>query len=487
MIAKEVNINKYFNYTNSVYELDKKVNSVKRNNYKKEGKGRRTQCKASTGVKVAMLGAICFNGSVNETIGTIHYPETNMYNFFEKDEYIPKTHGFRDCIVDTDYYEIEKINDKVLEKMKENKVFRKNAIDGLVVVAWDGVELKETGKGIENLPEREHNADNIKKYIKFECAMNIGEKVNILIYEKQMTETEKVRTKKGKEKAKTFGETIAFKEMLPKVEKKIGRIDVNVFDGLYLNKNIMNQIAKSSSYFVIRLKEERRLIYKDSEGIFQREKPIMEYEEVEITEEIKREYSKTAKKKDEEKVKKKVITRAITEGKLGERKKVGIKVSHKKNSIVTTKTSEKILRKIRAWSNNFEYPEYIEGKVRVVKTEETYIHEGKECKQVVRIVTNMFGHKIETIVKIMHRRWKIENNGFRHLKQKYKINHIFIGNQNAINYMFQIIKLVSNLMEVYLKMRLKGKISETYILLKKIFEKQIQSTKDMWKYLCNSP
>lgn len=487
MIAKEVNINKYFNYTNSVYEVDKKVNRVCRNNYKKEGKGRKTQCKGSTGLKVAMLGAICFNRSVNETIGTIHHCETNMYNFFEKSEYIPKTHGFRDCVVDTDYHEIKRISDEILEKMKRNKIFRKNAIDGLTVVAWDGVELKETEKDIANLPEREHSDNNIKKYIKYECAMNIGEKANILIDEKQMTETEKVRNEKGKEKAKTFGETTAFSEMLPEVERKIGTIDVHVLDGLYLNKNIMNQIAENRSYFVVRLKEERRLVYKDSEGLFQKEEPKMEYEEVEITKEIKKEYSKAAKRKDEEKIKKRVITRAITKGKLGKRKEVGTKVSRKKNSIVTTKTSEKILRKVKAWSNEFEYPEYVGQKVRVIKTEETYINKGKECKQEVRVVTNMFGHKIETIVKIMHRRWRIENNGFRHLKQKYKINHIFIGNQNAINYMFQVIKLVSNLMEVYMKIRIKDEVKETYILLKKIFERQIQNTKDIWKYLCDSP
>lgn len=434
-----------------------------------------------------MLGAICFNGSVNETIGTIHHSETNMYNFFERGEYIPKTHGFRDCVVDTDYHEIKRVNNEVIEKMKENKIFKKNNIDGLVVVAWDGVDLKETSKEIENLPEREHSADNIKKYIKFECAMNIGEKANILIAERQMTETEKVRTESGKEKAKTFGETTAFKEMLPEVEKKVGVIDVHVLDGLYLNKNIMNQIEGSGSYFVIRLKDERRLVYKDSEGLFQKEEAKIEYEEVEITKEIKQEYSKQAKKKDKTKIKKEIITRTITDGKLGVRKEVEKKVSHKKNSTITTKISEKILRKIKAWSDEFEYGEYNGKKVRVVKAEEIYVDGKKECKQVVRVVTNMYGHKLETIVKIMHRRWRIENNGFRHLKQKYKINHIFIGNQNAINYMFQIIKLVSNLMEVYLKIRIREEVKETHILLKKIFEKQIQTTKDIWKYLCSSP
>ena len=76
----------------------------------------------------------------------------------------------------------------------------------------------------------------------------------------------------------------------------------------------------------------------------------------------------------------------------------------------------------------------------------------------------------------MHLRWNIENCGFRKLKQQYNLEHIFIGEFNAINYIFQMIILVSNLLEMYFKIRLKASINYTYIMLRKIFEKEIQKT-----------
>ena len=76
----------------------------------------------------------------------------------------------------------------------------------------------------------------------------------------------------------------------------------------------------------------------------------------------------------------------------------------------------------------------------------------------------------------MHIRWHIENNGFRKLKQQYNLEHIFIGEFNAINYIVQMIILVSNLVELYFKIRLKESIKYNHIMLKKVFEKQIQTT-----------
>ena len=63
----------------------------------------------------------------------------------------------------------------------------------------------------------------------------------------------------------------------------------------------------------------------------------------------------------------------------------------------------------------------------------------------------MLFHDIETILKIMHYRWNIENCGFRTLKQRYDLEHIYVGDLNAINYMVQMIFLAFNLLELYLK------------------------------------
>lgn len=108
-------------------------------------------------------------------------------------------------------------------------------------------------------------------------------------------------------------------------------------------------------------------------------------------------------------------------------------------------------------------------------------------EQEIYIATNMLNHSVRAIIKIMHLRWNIENCGFRKLKQQYNLEHIFIGEFNAINYIFQMIILVSNLLEMYFKIRLKVAMKYTYVMLKKIFEKEVQMTERIGDYLMGIP
>ena len=97
--------------------------------------------------------------------------------------------------------------------------------------------------------------------------------------------------------------------------------------------------------------------------------------------------------------------------------------------------------------------------MKVVKASETSMqkdektHEYVEVTNDIYICTNMINHDDKLIVKIIHLRWNIKNNGFRTLKQRYHINHIFIGEFNSINYIVQMITLVFNLMGLYFKIR----------------------------------
>ena len=479
LIANEISLKKLFTYTYSVYNIGDKFNSLERISTKNLKIGARPKTKASTGAKMMMLGCLCHHNSINELNDTTHDKHTSLKNFFNKREYIPKTHALRDCIIETDYKQLVDINNDVINKAKENKFFKKNLVDGLSVCAWDGVELHETSKKIDNLPDREHENGDINKYIKYLCAMNIGERANIMITTKQMTEKEKVLTKKGKEKAKTFGETTAMLEMIPIVEDKIGRvIDVHVMDALYLNKNIMSAINERNQYFVIRMKDDTKLIYKDAKGLFEKSKPITEYEIVEVIEEISVKYSKKAKHKDYSKTKIRIKERAVSNKKIGEKIYIDTKESIKKNSVKIVKKFERVIKKVQAWSDEFEFSTY-EHPVRVIRSVEQYWHEGKEKTQELYIATNMLNHCVRTIIKIMHLRWNIENCGFRKLKQQYNLEHIFIGEFNAINYIFQMIILVSNLLEMYFKIRLRKTVNYTYIMLKKIFEKEIQTIENI--------
>lgn len=175
-----------------------------------------------------------------------------------------------------------------------------------------GVELTETTKDIEGLPEREYE-DGLRKYIKYTVAMNVSERANIIIDAKQLMEKEKVITESGRKRAKTK----LFEEMFYDVNKKMGTIDVHVMGALYLNKNVMNLVNKNNGYFVIRMTEETRLIYQDAKELFDRIKPSKEYEVVEIITHKNIKYSKKAKKKDCEKTKIKTEIRKVSSDKLG--------------------------------------------------------------------------------------------------------------------------------------------------------------------------
>lgn len=477
LIANEIALKKLLTYTSSVYDIQGNFKGLKRENCN-------SKVKASTAGKMLFAGLMSNQRSIYKLNSVNNHKTTSLKMLFKQGEYIPKMHGLRDAIKDTDYHQIEEMNHSVIKKAKENKVFRKNKIDGLTVMAWDGVELNETNKNIEGLPEREYeDIGEIRKYIKYTCGMNVGPLANIMVISRQHLETEKIKTKSGKERSKTDGETTMFQNLWEESEKLIGGVvDVHVFDALYLNQNVMNLINGAGKYFVIRLKDEKRDIYKDSEGLFKNRSADKKYEIVEkiIVRETK--YSKEAKKKD--KIKTKIIKekRELTEEKLGEKKLLEERTIIKKNSKVKEKIYQRVVTRKEVWSDIFEITGY-EGKVKVVKSIERYSN-GKV--QELHVVTNMLNHDEETILKIMHLRWNIENCGFRAIKQRYNLEHIYIGDINSINYIVQMIFLVFNLLELYMKMRLKEKVDLTWDMIAKIFERELHSDRSLKELLTNT-
>lgn len=477
MIVNEISLKRFLNYISSIYEIDSYFNGINR-------KKKNCKVKAPTVAKEMFASMLCSHKSIKECVDTNKTKSTRFTYLFSPRERIPGMHGLRECVMDTDYKQIEVINKHVIQKCKKNKIFEKNKIDGLRVCAWDGVELNETEKNIEGLPEREREI-GIKKYIKYQMAMNVGERGNLFLGVKQLLEKEKITTKTGKKRAKTIGETKAFEEMWKSCEEEIGTIDVHVFDALYFNQNVTNLINDAEKYFVIRMTDESRNIYKDARGLFEKSEPTREYEVVEIISQIKTEYSKKAKHKDKTRTKIKKEIREISKRKLGEKVYLGTKISERKNSTVTTTTWERVVTRKKVWSDEFEMLGY-KGKIRVIRSLETDYKDGKEVVQEIYVATNMLDHNEETVLKIIHLRWNIENNGFRTLKQKYKTTHIFIGQVNAINYMLQMMLLAFNLYELYTKFHVREEIKTTYEMLKKIFEGQFHHDSRIREIFCNS-
>ncbi len=467
----KLNYKNLFTYNNSVYQIGEKFNSLERNNSN-------SKTKPGTVAKMMFSSMLCGYKSINEIIQTNNNKNIDFKGIFSKKEFIPKMHGLRDCIKDTNYNQLQTINDDIIKKAKENKIFRKNKVDGLSVVAWEGVELTETTKDIDGLPEREYT-DGLRKYIKYTVAMNVGEKADILIGSKQLMEKEKVITESGVKRAKTTSETKQFEEMFESVNRKMGTVDVHVMDALYLDRNVTNLINDNNQYFVIRITDEMRTIYKDAKELFDKIEPLEEYETVEIITNKKIKYSKAAKKKDTEKTKVRTEVRKISSNKLGERIFVEKKVQHKKNSTVYTRVYEKVIIRKKVWSGTFDMTGYKEP-VRVIRSLETKCSGRKEIVSEIYLATNMLNHEVETILKIMHLRWNIENNGFRTLKQRFNLEHIFIGDINSINYIIQMIFMVFNLLQLYMKIRLKNEIKVPWHIITKNFMVEMHNDKNLY-------
>ncbi len=114
-----------------------------------------------------------------------------------------------------------------------------------------------------------------------------------------------------------------------------------------------------------------------------------------------------------------------------------------------------------------------------MKYEEEY---AKGEKQTICVITTLLSHKLETILKIMHSRWLIENKGFRVLKDRYNLDHCYIGEINAIRVINEIMMLIFNLMAMYIDVRTRKtrELKESIRILKKIFEGEILLDKKMY-------
>lgn len=487
-----IRLEKLLIYSNNVYQIGEQIKSLERKNST-------AKIKASTGVKTMFAGILCQNRSINEIMETI-YEAKNLKNIYGPREIKAKTHGLRDCLIDTPYEQVQKINENMIKKVKENKFFRKNQIDNLSVIAIDGVEEFETNKEIKGLPERKHKDGRISKYYKTLGIMSIGEKQQMMLGLEELQAKEskeiakkieeknknkKITEKRLEEKIKAEGEITVLKRMIPNIKKKIGRdFDVIVLDALFGNSPVLNCIKENKIEAVIRFKDERREIYKDAMGMFEKREADLRYEIVEKKESIETRYSKESHKKKKIKNKIEEVEREITKEEIGKMKEISKKNTEKGKIKKTITKREKIIKRVEVWTDEFELNKFEYGKVRFVRYEEE-LENGKH--QTICLITTLLNQDLRTILKIMHRRWLIENNGFRVLKDRYNLDHCYVGELNAIRLINEIIMLVYNLVNLYINVRTnKFKESKkTMRILRKIFEKQISENTKIYILFLN--
>ena len=312
---------------------------------------------------------------------------------------MPKMHGFRDGIKNLKAEELKRLNRKIISKSRENKVYRAGTIDGLVVVGIDGVEtFGSYKKDWENSYKAKikvtkyNNGEKIIEEKEYHKQINVVAKIVgkrpgiILDYEKI--------TSQGNGGKQEYEPNVGIK-LINRLKESYGRgIDVIVADAIYLNEKFLKTIKENGYEAIIRLKGNNNSLLENAEGLFKNQKP------------------------KEWKRKRKVVNTNIHQNRI-----------------------------IKAWSDKFKY---CGRKIKVVKYEEEYKKAGEKQKDIIYVISTDIGMSEETINKIIHARWDIENNGFNELKNYWNMKHCYIGEENAIDVIIEMLIMSYNLWEMYL-------------------------------------
>ena len=299
---------------------------------------------------------------------------------------IPKVDAVRDALARIDPADIQKIHEETIDRMKRNRIFREGTIDGYVVAAVDGVELfSSTAKSCPECLSRTHQNGKTEYFHRSVVCMTVGKNPHIILGQ------EMLKPRDGNEKDE--GELTGGKRLIRRLKKRHGHFaDVIVADALYLNAPFINTVVECGMDAVIRMKDERRQLYQDAKGIFEKG--------------------------------------------MGNRK-----IFSKDNLQVEV---EELC--------DFEM-EHVAGKVRVLHYHETKKWKEKEEVRDVWVVTTLKMADSQSIWKMMHKRWDIEENGFHQLKTYYHAKHCYC--HEAVEVIFNLMILGFNMRELYLYRRLK--------------------------------
>ena len=178
---------------------------------------------------------------------------------------IPKVDAVRDLLSRIDPKEIEEIHAQTIDVLKRNRVFREGTIGGYVAAGIDGMELfSSTKKSCTDCLSRKNGTGKTKYFHRSVVCMTVGKSPHVIFGQ------EMLKPRDGSEKDE--GELTGAKRLIRHLKKRHGHFaDVIVADALYLNAPFINTLKECGLETVIRLKDERRLLFQDAESMFQRD------------------------------------------------------------------------------------------------------------------------------------------------------------------------------------------------------------------------
>jgi len=208
------------------------------------------------------------------------------------------------------------------------------------------------------------------------------------------------------------GESGCAKKLLERALKNYPRaFDVILLDALYATAPFINLAQSLNKQVICVLKGDRRELIKDAQGLFAKQKPLC-YKEGNTTYEVW----------DEE---------------------------------------------------NFTSWDGLDIPVRVVKSVETTITKNRDTGQIETNITSwMWVSTIskkmldtKNFVKLAHRRWNIENNGFKELVHLWHGDHVYNHHPNSIIGFWLLTMLGYNIMHAFVRLNIKAALRRRHTFL----------------------
>jgi hypothetical protein len=332
-------------------------------------------------------------------------------NLVPKKTRLPRIDAIRDSLKVFEIKTVEEMHEKIIEESRNNKLFREGTIDGYKVAAFDGVELFESiKKSCSCCLTREKNGKT-HYFHRSVVAAYVGKDPHIVIGQ-EMLRPKKDSSNKGE------GELTGAKRLLEKLyERHHHFADIIVYDALACNAPWINAVKEHDMDAVVRVKDRRLNIVKDALRLFKNRKEDKSWE-----------FEKT------------------------------------KNKII----------QIKAWAAEIEMAG-VEGTIKFVRFVEKILDKstGKTEQKEIWIITTAKHVELETLWKIIHARWGIENNIFHQLKTEWHMDHCFIHDETGIEAALMFMIVAFNLMQLFFFRRLKD-FREKKLLQVEVIERIIK-------------
>ncbi len=315
--------------------------------------------------------------------------------------------------------EFGEINDLIIKKARYGKVYQGGTIDGFKVTALDGSEVFRTKCESWSCEEcriteitKEDGTKEVQYHEDIVGACYVGKHPNLVLG------LERVRRGEG--------EITAAMRLLKELYRRHNRYtDIITLDSLYAKAPVINEITSQNMIAVIRVKQQDYHIIRDAEGLFSGRKPDF-----------------------------------------------SAALSLNSSWYTDDDTSgRKYYYRVRIWdSEGFESWSGVKAPLRVLRIEETRVsHTGKVLSEpvVTHLVTTADQSTVptETLWRILHRRWDVENKGFHDLKKFWGFGHNYHHDPVAFMVMLYLAVIAMNLTFLFYHRRLPGSFKRQNSLL----------------------